>query len=156
MSSQFLLNFSIVDLQGMLRYLPIHAGKRRRYKSRKFGFLYHGTLSSATIRVKIGSEVPSIMVADCEAYSYFLGSVILIRNTRTEATDNQTRSRCGFPRYIISIYSDSSRYRNCGNGISPRTLKIAGIIRIGRQGGLKSWDRPIRNLLTWVATIDTQ
>jgi hypothetical protein len=39
---------------------PMQQQKSQRYNSRRFGFLYHGTLSSATMRVMMGSEVPSL------------------------------------------------------------------------------------------------
>lgn len=35
--------------------IPIQVGKSRKYKDRKFGFWYHLTLSSSTMRVKTGS-----------------------------------------------------------------------------------------------------
>ena len=33
----------------------MQAGNKKKYKRRKFGFLYHGTLSSSTARVSTGS-----------------------------------------------------------------------------------------------------
>ena len=42
---------------------PIQVGKSKRYSIRRFFFLYHGTLSSATILVMIGSATPSV---ECE------------------------------------------------------------------------------------------
>lgn len=38
---------------------PIQHRKSQKYMTLMFGFLYHGTKSSATKRVRIGSEVPS-------------------------------------------------------------------------------------------------
>lgn len=36
--------------------IPIHVGNRRKYKNRRFGFLYHLTLSSFASLVTMGSE----------------------------------------------------------------------------------------------------
>ena len=48
--------------------IPIHVGNMIRYKNRRFGFLYHGTLSSATKREMIGSlVVPPTAILSPEA-----------------------------------------------------------------------------------------
>lgn len=38
--------------------MPMQVGNSMRYRKRRFGFLYHGTLSSLTMRVRIGSDAP--------------------------------------------------------------------------------------------------
>lgn len=40
--------------------MPMHVGNNMRYRNRRFGFLYHGTLSSLARRVKIGSDAPDV------------------------------------------------------------------------------------------------
>jgi len=38
--------------------IPMHVGKRSRYRVRRFGFLYHGTRSCSTAWVRTGSAAP--------------------------------------------------------------------------------------------------
>jgi len=38
--------------------MPMHAGKSKKYNVLRFDFLYHGTLSSSTIFVRMGSDNP--------------------------------------------------------------------------------------------------
>jgi len=40
--------------------IPMQQINRKMYMSRRLGFLYHLTLSSSAMRVRIGSEKPSV------------------------------------------------------------------------------------------------
>lgn len=66
--------------------IPMQQMNKYTYRIRRFGFLYHGTLSSAIKRVRMGSDVPSL-APKIPIVDKLLGKIV--RLVRTEELVHQ-------------------------------------------------------------------
>lgn len=61
---------------------PMQQRKRQMYISRRFGFLYHGTLSSSTRRVTMGSAAVPVFTCTATIVAALVGCAHLLRGCR--------------------------------------------------------------------------
>lgn len=126
-SSQFLLNFSIGHPRGlgMLTHTcweeeEVQKSQIRLLVPRDFVLGHHPSQNRIRSTVNHRGGLESVQLL-------FLALQIWDEMHRIEAT----RLVLGVgSRDTLYLYSDSSRYHSCGNGVSPRTLIIAGIIKV--------------------------